>query len=232
MPVLRNITIPLNADEAAADVMKGYPRAELMSEMKAAVELGRALWQPKAIYEWLDSRGVRDQQLVLVPPSGLVEVGLKLGPKVELLRPAKVILGAVCTIGSALEKEVSRLAEVEQSLRSYFLDCVGVLALGAVQKVIRAMAEEEACSRGWGVSAALHPGSLVGWSVKGQSELCALLSLERIGVRLNENCQLLPLKSISMIIGLGPEYETRKVGSICRYCKRVVNCWRRRDFDK
>ncbi len=81
---------------------------------------------------------------------------------------------------------------------------------------------------GWGVSPSLSPGSLVGWPLRGQRELCALLPLADIGVRLNEYCVLEPHKSVSMVIGLGPEYESHEVGSVCDYCALKDSCWRRR----
>ena len=88
--------------------------------------------------------------------------------------------------------------------------------------------EETAADMGWGVSPSLSPGSLVGWSLRGQRELCGLLPLESIGVELNTHCVLEPHKSTSGIIGLGPGYETNKVGSACKYCALQNTCWRRR----
>jgi len=64
--------------------------------------------------------------------------------------------------------------------------------------------------------------------VQGQRELCALLPLSDIGVRLNQHCMLEPQKSASGVIGLGRGYESYKVGSVCRYCAWKGNCWRRR----
>jgi hypothetical protein len=78
------------------------------------------------------------------------------------------------------------------------------------------------------VSAALSPGSLVGWPLAGQRELCALLPLTDIGVRLNAHCVLEPHKSASVVIGLGPGYASHEVGSVCRYCSLADTCWRRR----
>ena len=78
------------------------------------------------------------------------------------------------------------------------------------------------------MSPSLSPGSLVGWPLRGQRELCALLPLADIGVRLNEYCVLEPHKSVSMVIGLGPEYESHEVGSVCDYCALKDSCWRRR----
>ncbi len=94
---------------------------------------------------------------------------------------------------------------------------------------MRCLAEETAAGLGWGVSPSLSPGSLVGWSQRGQRDLCALLQLDDIGVRLNEYCVLEPHKSASGLIGLGPGYESARVGSVCKYCALQKTCWRRRE---
>jgi hypothetical protein len=101
--------------------------------------------------------------------------------------------------------------------------------LGSAGAALRCVAEEAAASLGWGVSEALSPGSLVGWQLRGQRELCSLLPLETIGVRLNDYCVLEPHKSFSVMIGLGPGYTSAKVGSVCKYCALNATCWRRRE---
>ena len=108
------------------------------------------------------------------------------------------------------------------------LDSVGVVALGAVGDVLRGVVEKRAADLGWGVGAALAPGSLVGWPMRGQQELCSLLPLEEIGVRLNRSFVLEPHKSASMLVGIGPGYTASRVGSVCRFCSLAGRCWRRK----
>jgi hypothetical protein len=157
--------------------------------------------------------------------------GLTVGPKSHLLAPAKRLLAAVYTIGPALETRVGELQRAGDLLLSYMLDCAGVMALGLVGERLRRLAEEQAAGRGWGVGPALSPGGLVGWPVQGQRELCALLPLADIGVQLNRYCVLEPHKSVSLVIGLGPGYESHEVGSVCRYCALRDTCWRRRESE-
>ncbi len=133
------------------------------------------------------------------------------------------------TIGPALEQRVHELNEAGEVLVGYLLDCFGVVALGCVGEALRAHVEQRAASLGWGVGAALGPGTLVGWSMMGQRALCALLPLDEIGVRLNRACVLEPHKSSSTLIGMGPGYEGVHVGSVCQYCSLADTCWRRRE---
>jgi hypothetical protein len=114
-------------------------------------------------------------------------------------------------------------------MMSYLLDSAGVVALGAAGEALRCIAEDAAEELGWGVSPSLSPGSLVGWPLRGQHDLCGLLPLEQIGVRLTNHAVLEPHKSASGLVGLGPDYESTRVGSVCKYCALQKTCWRRRE---
>jgi len=197
-----------------------------------AITLGKDLMTPVAIYDEFEVRDVAGERVELAVDSA----GLTVGPMAHLLAPAQRLLLGVYTIGPALEARVRELYEAGEPLLSYLLDCVGVMAVGTVGGSLGRLAEERAAAAsshvrsggGWGVSPGLSPGGLAGWSVQGQRELCALLPLADIGVRLNEHCMLEPQKSASGVIGLGGDYESYKVGSVCRYCAWKGHCWRRR----
>lgn len=227
IPVLQDVTITLTAEELLAAQGRNEHQPGLVSAAKEAIALGRTLFAPAAIYDELEVRGVAGERVELAVDGA----GLAVGPKADLLAPAKWLLVTVYTIGPALEARVSELYRAGEPLLSYMLDCVGVMALGMVGERLRCLAEERAAGRGWGVSPALSPGGLVGWPVQGQRELCALLPLADIGVRLNEYCVLEPHKSVSMVIGLGPGYESHEVGSVCHICALRDTCWRRRESE-
>ena len=230
MPILRNVPISLTVRDIMAGGKQRALQPELVKQAEEMIALGATLWQPVAIHARFVVQGVVGKEVYLAPatPSGS-QVRLQVGPKADLLQEAREVLVAVGTIGPALEKEAQRLQGEGENLKSYLLDSTGVAALGAVGEGLRCLAEELATEQGWGVSPALSPGSLVGWPLRGQRELCALLPLGEIGVRLNENSVLEPHKSFSSVIGLGPGYESSKVGSICKYCALRKTCWRRRE---
>jgi hypothetical protein len=230
MPILRDIPISLTADQILASRGTTSIRPELRQSAEEALALGHSLWQPMAVYDWFDVRPREGESVhVAVPHRPGGEIVLRVGPKAGLLDHAQRILASVITIGPALEQKVRDLQTTKKELTAYLLDTAGVLVLGAVSEAIRCLTEEAAADLGWGVSPSLSPGSLVGWPVGGQRELCALLPLDSIGVQLNNHSVLIPFKSASAIIGLGPGYETAKVGSVCKYCDLKNTCWRRRE---
>ena len=227
MLILRDITIRLTVEELLAAQGRNERQPGLVATAEEAIALGDTLFAPAVVYDEFEVRGLVGERVELTMDSA----SLTVGPKAHLLDPAKRLLVAVYTIGPALEARVGELYRMGEPLLSYMLDCVGVMALGMVGERMRDLAEERAAGRGWGVSPALSPGGLVGWSVQGQRELCALLPLADIGVQLNKYCVLQPHKSVSMVIGLGPGYESHEVGSVCHYCVLRDTCWRRRESE-
>jgi hypothetical protein len=228
MPILVDIQITLMPEEIIGS--RGPIRPAILQMAQEALEMAKQLWRPMAVYQWFDLLAVADQCLLLsVPDRPQEKATLQVGSKAELLMPAERVLISVGTVGPALEQRVHDLDAAGESLQAYLLDSAGVVALGAVGEAVRCLAEEAAASLGWGVSPSLSPGSLVGWPLQGQREVCSLLPLEAIGVQLNRYCVLEPHKSASGLIGLGPGYEATHVGSVCRYCALADTCWRRRE---
>jgi hypothetical protein len=230
MPILRDIPIALTAEEIIPSRGARRIQPALLQDATEAIALGQTLWQPAAMYDWFDVRTLDAEQVTVAPANGTgTEVALHVGPKADLLAGSRRVLVSVISIGPALEQRVQDLQSAGENLRAYMLDNAGVVALGAVGEAVRCIVEEVAAAQGWGVSPSLSPGSLVGWSLRGQRDLCALLPLEEIGVELNEYCVLVPHKSASSLIGLGPGYDSAHVGSVCKYCALQDTCWRRRE---
>ncbi|MGD8398071.1 MAG: hypothetical protein PVG11_04385 [Anaerolineae bacterium] len=220
----------MTVDQVLAMRRSGRPRPELVRQAEEAIALGEDLWQPAAVYDWFDVQGPAGEEVRLTPHNGRsAGAVLRVGPKAELLDGAERALVAVGSIGPALEKRVGELQAAGELVLSYLLDSAGVVALGAAGEALRCLAEEAATGAGWGVGAALAPGSLVGWPLYGQREVCGLLPLADIGVHLNSHCVLEPHKSFSVVIGVGPGYQARHVGSVCKFCALQDTCWRRRE---
>jgi hypothetical protein len=229
MPVLSDIEIELDAREVVLALHRGKKAPEaLIGETRDAIARSQDLIYPRALYEWVKVLGVDGELVLLASGNGGGDAVLRLGPHADLMAKAELALVSIVTIGSELDEHVEELNKSGELLEAYLLDSVGVVALAEVGKAVREYAEKEAASRGWGVSASLAPGSLQGWPIEGQFDLCALLPLDDIDVHLKESGVLVPFKSASGLIGLGGKYRSKKVGSVCRFCIRADTCWRRK----
>ncbi len=221
MPVLRDIEIHIAIDELLRAQGNAAQRPAVREAARWAIAEAQRLAEPAAVWALLPVHQV-DGERALVG-----EAWLRVGPHADLLTPAREALVSVGTIGPALEAEVRRLLQEGSLLEAFMLDSAGVLALAAVGDSLRRLAEDLAAQREWGVSLALAPGSLVGWPVHDQKALCGLLDLAAIGVALNFSQVLVPHKSASRLVGLGPGYTSRQVESACRFCPQRETCWRR-----
>ena len=229
MPVLSDIKIDLNAREVVLALHQGRKAPpELIDQTQEIIEQYKSLLHPLAIYKWVRVLGVNGEKVLLDTGRDGNKLRINIGPHCDLMSKAELALVSVVTIGGELDECVRDLNKSDHILEAYLLDSVGVVALAQIEEVIRSLAEKEAKSRGWGVGYALAPGSLRGWPLEGQADLCGLLPLEQINVRLSDSNILIPFKSASGIIGIGPNYQSKKVESICQFCTRADTCWQRR----
>ncbi len=229
--IVRDVPITLAADAILdSQARKGRPAPRSPTARHAAAqaaEMAMDLARPAAVWDEFAVAGVSGETLALRTSDGVRE--LKMGPGVSLLREANRAFVAVWTIGPELEARATELYKEGDTLLSYMLDTAGVLVLGALGEAVRGIAEERAAAEKWGVSPALSPGSLVGWPVDGQRDLCALLPLDAIGVSLTPYAILRPFKSCSALIGSGPGFPSAHVGALCLHCSLADTCWRRRE---
>jgi hypothetical protein len=228
MAILKDIPVRLSAEEVADSLNRGRAAAPRMIEQtREAVAMAEDLWDPAVVYDWINVESVSEERVRISAADGGAGF-LDVGPHADLLAEAEIALASVHSIGPRLDERVRELNRKGDILLGYLLDSVGVAGLGKVGEAVRTLAEEEAVRRGWGVGACLSPGSIEGWPLEGQGPLCSLLPIEAAGITLGSTHILVPFKSVSGLIGLGPGYRSGKVGSVCRFCMHAATCWRRR----
>jgi hypothetical protein len=126
----------------------------------------------------------------------------------------------VCTIGPALEAEVTRLAGAGELLRAVVLDSIGSVAAEAVADHIDAKIGEESAREGLKTSCRASPG-YGDWDVREQEAIFRLLPAERVGVRLGETFMMTPRKSISFAMHVAKNPERLRSENSCGNCGRT-----------
>jgi hypothetical protein len=161
-------------------------------------------------------REYRHERLSLEPNGHLS------GPLVaEHLHAAKSVFVAVCSIGPEVENAASRCFAEDPAL-SVALDAFGSAAVDLVASAMCARVDARAESEGLRTTIPLSPG-LMGWPVEsGQRQIFALVDAASAGVRLTNGYMMLPKKSTSMVIGIGPELD--HLGESCDYCSMAETC--------
>jgi hypothetical protein len=192
-------------------------RVSVERALREAVDVidARAVWVPRP------ARWDADEEELIVVDTPL-RVGHIIGAHVHVADGAALF---VVTIGDALESRARSLMKDGHVMEGYALDAVGSAAADAcaawVERDIRTAAE----SAGWQASRRLSPG-YCGWATDEQRKLFALMPDRPGGVRLTESSLMMPIKSVSGIVGLGPDVV--RIDYACAVCDRE-ECFRRHD---
>ncbi len=198
------------------DPARASPALEAAAE--EVIEEAQSLLEPAAVREVV---GVRDfhHQTIELDGDAAFE-----GPlAARALAGSMEVSLAVCTIGAALEARVQALFS-EDPVRAMALDGAGIAALRQVSGAVVRRIREEAATKGWGSGMRAQPGQ-EGWSIRQQAVLFDLVPAERIGVRLTESALMIPQRSVSMVIGMGPDMRPDAVA--CDFCSKRKRCaWR------
>lgn len=225
MHVLNNIKIDFSIDELLNFLQKDKKITyAVKKEAIKAFSKASKLCTPAIVYKLMQVEKITNTNLKVKGSNPRTEYVLNIGPNVNLLKPAQMIFVFLYTIGGAIDKESDKENKAGNYIQSYLLDSAGVLMLGKTGDIVNKIVEKEAAQRSWGVGGILSPGSLKGWSLLGQKQITEILDPGLIGAEINEAAVLKPFKSVTSIIGIGPEFPDNKVGAMCQYCSNADIC--------
>jgi hypothetical protein len=125
----------------------------------------------------------------------------------------------VCTIGPALEAQVTRLSAEDELLRAVALDAAGSVAAEATAGYMDQRIREAAAREGLKASCRASPG-YGDWEVGEQRALFAIVPAGRIGVRLSESAMMIPRKSVSFAMHIAEHPARLRSENSCRNCDR------------
>jgi hypothetical protein len=223
MPVIHDIPLKLNkADVLRRQGFRGQEKVkariqELIGELLASVEDSQLL-KPTAAYETYPIVAMQPDRTVL-GGGGVINGTLLPGT----FAGAVEITAMVSTIGSGLEKQVTKYSRSREPLRATLLDGIGSAAVDTLaQEVCRSIAKE-AASRGLQAGSPVNPG-MPGLPITEQPNLLALAHAGEIGVKLTSSGIMVPRKSTSLVISIGGKMETWSQADICRRCNLVGTC--------
>lgn len=135
---------------------------------------------------WLNAGGVSLHAPRLLPESGRLTA----------------LACAVCTIGPALERRVRALFEQRRASLAVALDQLGNEALFETARRVQDRIALAAAREGLSVAGELRPGD-PGLDTSAQGPVLRLADAARIGCRVNDGGLLEPLKSTSIVLGVG-----------------------------
>jgi hypothetical protein len=137
----------------------------------------------------------------------------------KLLEHCPQVAMFLVTIGEYLEETVSQLAQAGLILQATVLDAIGSDAVEKVADFIQDRIREMAVADGFITSRRFSPG-YCDWNIGQQRMLFYSLAGNTLGVRLTGECLMIPQKSISGIIGIGPSTDDVENYNPCKTCKK------------
>ena len=212
-----NISVDMVLRGQGADpalIRQRKPRLVAIAER--ALEEGLLLIEPLAVYRILPVEKISHDRIDLAGGhrlrSSMVAQNLGCAEEIALM---------VCTLGARLEKKVSALL-ADDPAYAFALDGLGTVAAEALGLAICSELEENAQASGLFTSIPLNPG-MIGWTVgEGQPQIFNALDASQIGVILNEDYQMIPHKSVSMV--MGRSHFSFHAGRPCDFCSMKETC--------
>lgn len=128
----------------------------------------------------------------------------------------------VCTLGPALERRVSELFAQRRASLAMALDELGNELLFEISRRAQDHMQAEVGRRGLSMSGELRAGD-PGLALEAQGAVLRLACADSIGISLSEGFVMHPLKSTSMVLGVGIALPA-SAWSRCDTCKSRATC--------
>ena len=200
--VLKGMGMQLSdADPYLLDLIEGF------------ISTCKELVSPRAAYVMYDNASFdRTNYTTLV--SGLE---LNTGKIVtSFLKKSKAVILFSCTCGEEVEKLSKSYIRDGHGLEGFIVDLIGSELAESITEFLHNYIENTVALAGYGVSNRFSPG-YCNWPVSDQHLLFSLLKDNNCGIELTQSSLMLPIKSVSGIIGIGP--SLKRTDYKCRICK-------------
>ena len=140
------------------------------------------------------------------------------------LRGSEAYALFVCTSGTEYEAYQQRLKEQGDMVRVFIADALGSVIAEKCADQMEATLQENIDKLGWHHTNRFSPG-YCGWHVSQQQLLFPLFEGHTCGVQLTDSSLMVPIKSVSGIIGIGK--KVRKLDYSCGLCD-FQQCYKRK----
>jgi hypothetical protein len=211
-----DLEVTANAIREIANVPRDLPSvSELIEEVATVVRV-------RAGYRRLDALGVDVPSGRVEVPGGAFRPGRIIAPQ---LRGASAAVLLVVTLGPGFDAWSGAFFDRGDPYLGFLADTIGSVAAEAAAECTQQRIEAELRDENLRATRRFSPG-YCGWDVVEQRILFSLLPDGFCGVALTDSAFMTPVKSVSALIGVGP--EVTKEPYPCRRCD-VDDCPNRKD---
>ncbi len=223
MPVKRTIKLDLNTDYILR--CQGARRSRIpLARIKKTVEellvaiADKQLLKPALIFDFFPVLSLDRKGAMLAPSHFISSNRLS-----KLYSQASEFALAVCTIGPGLEQEATRLFSKKEALRATLLDGIGSAAIDLLAQEACRLIADTGMERNYQAGTQIRPG-MPGLPISEQIKIIRILEAEKIGVTVLNDELMIPRKSVSLLVGVGPHMIKRSRSEICSTCNLKESC--------
>jgi hypothetical protein len=141
------------------------------------------------------------------------------------LKNSKTVALFLSTAGPLLERWSQELMADGDMMKGFLVDAIGSEVADRASEWLEKRIAEHVAPLGWAMTNRYSPG-YCDWPVTDQQKLFSFLPPRFCGVSLTPSSLMIPIKSLSGIIGLGPEVQ--RGAYQCSICD-LKDCFRRMD---
>lgn len=226
MQIKRDWNITLDEEAILAGQAASFGRLlknpKYLAVFREEIAEARRLIEPAACWEAFPVREIRHEKVIL---ANGVRIGG--GPVTTVVGGAENLIVGVCTVGAPVSQQADVYSKAGDLFRGMVLSDLASYAVDALRQELCRLWEEEAAARGQRASAPLSPGESV-WSVRDQATIFSLVDASQIGVTLTPSMVMVPIKSLSLIMGTGARPMGVEGASNCDFCTIADRCDYRR----
>lgn len=130
----------------------------------------------------------------------------------------------LATVGKNADEWISRKRGGSDIMEAWIGDALGSVLVEAIVTAGKIKLEQIAQEKGWRITNSYSPG-YCSWNVSEQQQLFSMLPKGFCGVTLTDSSLMLPIKSVSALVGVGENVE--KSAYQCDICTKK-DCYKRR----
>ena len=222
---MNRLDIPLKEVYSFMGYKDGVPDARTVRTTEYLLRESALFLRPQFKYLILDgSIDLDSNKLTLVGQGG--PVTFDAGKIIcRQLRGAQKFAVFVATVGPGYFQWTDAVKRRDDMFQAYAMDCVGSQIVESVADYMETVLQNEIEPAGFKRTNRFSPG-YCGWHVSAQPALFSLFPEQNpCGIELTESCLMLPMKSVSGVIGIGP--DVRYLPYTCGICDKK-DCYKRR----
>lgn len=212
----------LEIDKQVLFSLLGYPNGDLPepfnSYLAEGLEEAARICQVKGAY--VISENVRVSSGTIEVDGVEFNVGRRIGRE---LKNSKGVAFVICTAGEKISNHSKQLMVGENPVLGYVFDLIGSQVAESAADLLQNELSQLFVSKGSKITNRYSPG-YCDWNVAEQHQLFSFFPEGCCGIRLTESALMDPVKSVSGIIGLGPDVSFRNY--MCDLCAQE-NCLQR-----